>query len=126
MQWGEQCFETYLTDEVRCAIRYHLYNLKYVKNTHGGVLLLVVKLLQPATLLKVTLLRGCFSRFCKLYKWYQIAQRITDMDAGLCGFFYFLFSNGTCRSYLIGYHGIDNNVKEMDVCLLHMKFLLIF
>ena len=30
-------------------------NLKNVKNTHGGVLL--------ATLLKVTLLHGCFSRF---------------------------------------------------------------
>ena len=26
---------------VRCAILYHLYNLKNVKNTHGGVLLLV-------------------------------------------------------------------------------------
>ena len=26
---------------MRCAICYHLYNLKNVKNTHGGVLLLV-------------------------------------------------------------------------------------
>ena len=26
--------------EVRCAIWYHLYNLKNVKNTHGGVLIL--------------------------------------------------------------------------------------
>ena len=26
---------------MRCAIRYHLYNLKIIKNTHGGVLLLV-------------------------------------------------------------------------------------
>ena len=26
---------------MRCAIWYHLYNLKTVKNTHGGVLLLV-------------------------------------------------------------------------------------
>ena len=26
---------------VRCAIWYHLYNLKNVKNTHGGVLILV-------------------------------------------------------------------------------------
>ena len=34
-----------------------MYNLKNVKNTHGGVLL------QPATLLKVTLFHGCFSRF---------------------------------------------------------------
>ena len=31
---------------------------------------------EPATLLKVTLLDGCFT-FFKLYKWYQIAQRIT-------------------------------------------------
>ena len=42
-----------------CAIWQHLYNLKNVKNTHGGVLLLVK--FQPATLLKVTLLHGCFS-----------------------------------------------------------------
>ena len=27
--------------EMRCAIWYHLYNLKNVKNTHGGVLILV-------------------------------------------------------------------------------------
>ena len=26
---------------VHCAIWYHLYNLKNVKNTHGGVLILV-------------------------------------------------------------------------------------
>ena len=26
---------------VRCAIWYHLYNLKNMKNTHGGVLILV-------------------------------------------------------------------------------------
>ena len=44
-----------------CAIRYLLYNLKNAKNTFGGVLV-SVKLLS-ATLLKVLLLRGCFSRF---------------------------------------------------------------
>ena len=26
---------------MRCAIWYHLYNLKNMKNTHGGVLILV-------------------------------------------------------------------------------------
>ena len=31
-------FNTYV---VRCAIWYYLYNLKNVKNTHGGVLILV-------------------------------------------------------------------------------------
>ena len=38
---------------MRCAIWYHLYNLKNAKNTHGGAVLLP----------KVTLLHGCFSRF---------------------------------------------------------------
>ena len=28
------------TDKMRCEIWYHLYNLKNVKNNHGGVLLL--------------------------------------------------------------------------------------
>ena len=44
---------------MRCAIWYHLYNLKNVKSTHGGALLLA----KPVTLLKRTLLHGCFSRF---------------------------------------------------------------
>ena len=46
----------------------HLYNLKNMKNTHGGVLLLV---------LKVKSLYECFSRFFKLYKWYNIAQNVS-------------------------------------------------
>ena len=44
---------------MHCAIWYHLNNLKNVKNTHGRVLILV----QPATILKLTLLHECFSRF---------------------------------------------------------------
>ena len=50
--------------ETLSAIWYHLYNLKNVKT-----------LLEPATLLKVTL-HGYFSLF-KFYKWYQIVQNIT-------------------------------------------------
>ena len=42
----------------RCAIWYHLHNLKNMKNTHRGVLIL-----QPASLLKLTLFHGCFSSF---------------------------------------------------------------
>ena len=46
------------------AIWYHLYNLKNVKKTtHGGVLLLVKLQGEFATLLKVTLLHECFSSF---------------------------------------------------------------
>ena len=54
-----------------CAIWYHLYNLKNVKNTHGGVLLLVKLQAKSNTPSWV------FFTFFKLYKWYQIAQRIT-------------------------------------------------
>ena len=31
---------------MRCAIWYHLYHLKNVKNTHGGVLLLAPKVIR--------------------------------------------------------------------------------
>ena len=49
-----------------------LCNLKNAKSTHGGVLL-IVKLQAKATPPWV------FSTFYKLYKWYQIAQRITNV-----------------------------------------------
>ena len=48
---------------VRCAIWYYLYDLKNLKNTHGEVLILVKLQAKPATLLKLALLHGCFSRF---------------------------------------------------------------
>ena len=44
---------------MRCAIWYHLYSLKNMKNTHGGVLILV----RLQALLKSTLLHGYFSCF---------------------------------------------------------------
>ena len=46
-----------------CAIWYHLYNLKNIKNTHGRLLLLVKLHVDSAILLKVALLHGCFLRF---------------------------------------------------------------
>ena len=48
---------------MRCAIWYHLYSLKNMKNIHGGVFLLAKLQAEPATLLKVTLIQGCFSCF---------------------------------------------------------------
>ena len=58
------------------ATWYHSYNLKNVKNTHGGVLLLV-KLQAEA---KVTVLHGCFSRFlnCAYCTKSRNASHITD------------------------------------------------
>ena len=48
---------------MRSAIWYHLYNLKNMRTTHGGVLLLVKFQAKPAILLKTALLHGDFSRF---------------------------------------------------------------
>ena len=50
---------------MRCAIWYILYNLKNVKNTYGGMLLLVK--LQA----KSNTPQWLFFTFLKLYKWYQ-------------------------------------------------------
>ena len=47
-----------------CAIWYHLYNLKNMRNIHGGVLLLVIT--------KSSTPPWVFFTFLKLYKWYQI------------------------------------------------------
>ena len=59
-----------------CTIWYHLYNLKNVKNTHGGVLILV-KLQADWNFIKINTPPWVFFTLLKLYKWYQIAQRIT-------------------------------------------------
>ena len=60
---------------MRCAIWYHLYNLKN-ENTHGGVLLLVMLQAKAAEAPPWVLFK-----FFKLYKWHQIAQRITCISS---------------------------------------------
>ena len=61
---------------MRCAIWYHLYNLKNVKNTHGGVLILV-------NFTKLTLLHGCFSCFLNCMNGTKLhnASHIAKLDA---------------------------------------------
>ena len=49
-------WELYSVVLMLCMICYHLCNLKNLKNTHGGGLLVV-------TLVKITLPHGCFLRF---------------------------------------------------------------
>ena len=64
---------------MQCAIWYHLYNLKNVKNTHGGVLLLVKLQAEVCNFnTKSNTPPWVFFTFFKLYKWYQTAQRITN------------------------------------------------
>ena len=58
---------------VRCVIWCHLHNLKNVKNTHGGVLILA------SNFTKINTPPWVFFTFFILYKWYQIAQRTTNV-----------------------------------------------
>ena len=60
--------------EMLCTIWYHLYNLKNVKKSHGRVLLLKV-----CSFTKSSTPPWVFFMIFKLYKWYQIAQRITNV-----------------------------------------------
>ena len=62
---------------MRCAIWYDLYNLKSVKNTHGGVLFLVKLQAEACNFTKSNTPPWVFFTFFKLHKWYQIAQSIT-------------------------------------------------
>ena len=48
-----------------------------MKNAHGGVLVLVKLLAKACNFIKSNIPPWAFSTFLKLYKWYQIAQRIT-------------------------------------------------
>ena len=58
-----------------CAIWWHLYNFKNVKNTHGGVLPLIA-----CNFTKSKTPPWVFFTFFKLYLWYQIAKSITIKD----------------------------------------------
>ena len=59
------------------TICYHLYNLKNVKNTHAGVLLLVKLLAKACNFTKSNTPPWVLFTFSKLHKWYQTAQSIT-------------------------------------------------
>ena len=69
----------FVKNVVRCAIWYHLNHLKNVKNTHGGVLLLVKFQTSATSFTKSNTPPWVFFTFFKLYKWYQIAQRTTNV-----------------------------------------------
>ena len=67
----------YCSFMVRCEIWYHFYNLKNMKNTHGGVLLLVKLQAKACNFTKNNSPPWVFFAIFKLYKCYQIAQSIT-------------------------------------------------
>ena len=75
-----------------CKIWYHLYNLKNVENTNGGVLFL-----KACNFTKSNTPQWVFFTFFKLHKWYQIVQSVSTI---LFRFWTFFF--GGVRDYMAG------------------------
>ena len=80
---------------MRCAIWYHLVTLYQMR---------------IVTFSKVTLLNECFFTFFKLYKWYQIVQRIT-YEEFISHFFLFRKFIFT-KKPSIGFSSASKNSKE--------------
>ena len=108
---------------MRCAIWYHLYDLKNVKSTHGGVLILVKLQARPLSYRnqsidlqiksmdwflydnglacnfnKINTPPWVFCTFFKLYKWYQIVQHTTYYP---CKIITIIISNVTCCKIML-------------------------
>ena len=113
---------------MRCAIWYHLYNLRNVKNTHGGVLISVKLQAETCNFTKINTPPWVLFTFLKLYKWYQIAQRITYSEAktiflegGRSFFLYIVFPfqsyymESTCTAVYMSAHKCT--MREENICL---------
>ena len=64
----KKSFEYNIYMRTLCAIWYHLYNSKNVKNTHGGVLHLVKLQAKVSNFTKTNAPSGVFFTFLKFYK----------------------------------------------------------
>ena len=60
-----------------CTIWYHLYNFEKVKNSHGGVILLVRLQALTCNFTKSVTPPWVLLLFFKLYKWYQTTQSVS-------------------------------------------------
>ena len=90
---------------VRCEIWYYLYNLKNMKNTYGGVLILVKLQAEACDFTKINTPPWVFFKFFKSYKWYKIAQRTT-----------FCFDVWNSFEHVLRYFIIDNIIfQRVDV-----------
>ena len=97
--------------EMLCTIWYHLYNLKNVKKSHGRVLLLKV-----CSFTKSSTPPWVFFMIFKLYKWYQIAQRITNV---------FLWKNAFLSTWTV-YLLIVNNCFMQRFCQKYCLLKILF
>ena len=74
------------------VIWYYLYNFKNLKNIHGRALLLLKFQAEACNFTKNNTRPWIFFRFLKLYKWYKIAQSITYVCKRSARYIYFFTS----------------------------------
>ena len=102
---------------VRCAIWYHLYNLKNVKNA------------DEKWSLKNSFPTKMFFTFFTLYKWYQIVQNVSyfTINKILAGLMYSWLSTTSNFEYFSYYTGgisdqTFTNIKDFAELLWHVVF----
>ena len=89
-------FTSYIYETI-CMIWYHLYNFKNLKNIHGGVILFVKLEAEACNFTKSYTPPWVFFPFFKLYKWYQIAQRIIYREYFAISVFFNRLLSFLCR-----------------------------
>ena len=104
---------------MRCVIQYHLHNFKK-REKHSWCSCR----LKPATLLKVTLLHGCFSRFLncadftKLHKTSQIIVSASKPSLSNFSFFLIVLCPVYSGSFFETFHtkGQYNSIRLIESC----------
>ena len=89
-----------------CMIWYYLCNLKNMKNTHGGVLLLVQLQAEACNFTKSNTLLWVFFTFFNLNKWHQIAQSTSSS---------YLYPVDTRRRFNVYTTSIRRQRRRIDV-----------
>ena len=84
-----------------CAIWYHMYNLKNVKNTQA----------EACNFTKINTPPWVFFTFFKLYKWYQIVQRITFYKTSKVQYSFMPLCKNPIKCYEDLYNGVLFAVK---------------
>ena len=93
----------FFTNKTICAIQYLWYKFKNVKNTHGGMLVLVKLQPEACNFTQSKLLHGCFSRFFNCRNGTKLRKASRIKQNGLCYLIFYSFPFSVfvvlCRIY---------------------------
>ena len=118
----------FFTNKTICAIQYLWYKFKNVKNTHGGMLVLVKLQPEACNFTQSKLLHGCFSRFFNCRNGTKLRKASRIKQNGLCYLIFYSFPLFQCLQYYAGYTAEHKKVLkqqeygyEMGLQLTHLS-----